>query len=61
MIAPAARTQRPGERGLTPAEFAAFLAFAVWLVIVSVLTWLRSGSAEAAADPDQASSAVLVR
>ena len=27
---------------LTPAEFAAFLAFAVWTVIVSVLTWRRS-------------------
>lgn len=34
---------------VTPAEFAAFLAFAVWTVIVSVLTWRRSrviGSAE---------------
>lgn len=34
---------------VTPAEFAAFLAFAVWTVIVSALTWRRSrviGSAE---------------
>lgn len=34
---------------VTPAEVAAFLAFAVWTVIVSVLTWRRSrvtGSAE---------------
>jgi hypothetical protein len=27
---------------VTPAEFAAFFAFAVWTVIVSVLTWRRS-------------------
>ncbi|MBV9795440.1 MAG: hypothetical protein JO016_16045 [Actinobacteria bacterium] len=27
---------------VTPAEFAAFLAFAVWTLIVSVLTWRRS-------------------
>jgi hypothetical protein len=43
---------------VTPAEFAAFLAFALWTVIVSVLTWRRSrsfGSAE-----EQTTDAVLV-
>lgn len=44
---------------LTPAEFAAFFAFALWTAIVSVLTWRRSrdvGSAE-----EQVNDAVLVR
>ena len=34
---------------MTPAEFAVFLAFTIWTVIVGVLTWRRSraiGSAE---------------
>jgi hypothetical protein len=43
---------------VTPAEFAAFLAFAIWTAIVSVLTWRRSrtiGSAD-----EKISDAVLV-
>ena len=44
---------------VTPAEFAAFLVFAVWTLIVSVLTWRRSAATgpadERAVDP------VLVR
>ena len=44
---------------VTPAEFAAFLAFAVWTVIVGLLTWRRStaiGTAE-----EQLSDPVLAR
>jgi hypothetical protein len=43
---------------VTPAEFAAFLAFAVWTVIVSVLTWRGSRAVGSAAE--EASDAVLV-
>jgi hypothetical protein len=46
---------------VTPAEFAAFLAFAAWLVVVSVLTWRRSGNVESAPDPGQVDSVVLAR
>jgi hypothetical protein len=44
---------------LTPAEFAAFLAFAVWIVIVSVLTWRRSQAIESA--EERADEAVPVK
>src|ERR1700722_1496889 len=44
---------------VTPAEFAAFLAFAVWTVIVSVLTWRRP--AVLAAAGEQAGEPLLVK
>jgi hypothetical protein len=44
---------------VTPAEFVAFLVFAVWTVIVSVLTWRRSAVAAPADEP--ADGPVLVR
>jgi hypothetical protein len=44
---------------VTPAEFGAFLAFAVWTVIVSVLTWRRSRAVASAEEP--ISDAALVR
>jgi hypothetical protein len=44
---------------LTPAELAAFLAFAVWILIVSILTWRRSRAAGSA--QEQLDNAVLTR
>jgi hypothetical protein len=44
---------------VTPAEFVAFLAFAVWTVIVGVLTWRRS--AVAAPADERADDPVLAR
>lgn len=44
---------------VTPAEFAAFLAFALWTAIVSVLTWRRSSAIGPA--EEQLTEAVLSR
>src|SRR3984885_1273055 len=44
---------------VTPAEFVAFLLFAVWTVIVSVLTWRNSAVRESADEP--AGDPVLVQ